>query len=80
MEIESTKHYFLRCQNKVTSRKTLINEQNSINRLLVTFESDELAKTILYGNEKNYIDSNFKILRATIPFIKSTQQFEEALC
>ena len=34
---------------------------------------------MVYGNKKFGNDSNFKILTATIQFIKNNQRFEQAL-
>ena len=79
LEIESTEHYFLRCDNYVTFRTTLMNELNSVKCLLLTLSLDEIVRAILYGNKKIYDNSNFKILTATIKFMKNTQRFEQPL-
>ena len=47
-----------------------MNELNSIDSKFNTKELDELVRTILYGVKKFDNDSNFKILTATINFIK----------
>ena len=69
-EIESTEHNFLCCHNYVTFPTNLINELNSINSKFNTLETDELVRTIFYGDNNFDSDSNFKILTATISFIK----------
>ena len=51
LEIESTKHFFLRYHNYVTFRATLMNELNSINSKFSTLEHDELVRTILYRDK-----------------------------
>ena len=79
LETESTEHYFLRCHNHVTFRTTLLNQLNSINIKFNTLESDELFRTILYGDKTFDNDSNLKTLAGTINFIKKTQRFEKAL-
>ena len=61
LEIEITEHYFLRCQNYVIFRTTLMNELKSINSLLITLNSDELVRTILYGDKKFHNDPDLKI-------------------
>ena len=45
----------------------------------MTLKSDELVKVILFGDKKFHNGSNFKVLRATIKIIKSTQHLEQAL-
>ena len=47
-----------------------MNELNSIDSKFNTKELDELVRTILYLVKKFDNDSNFKILTATINFIK----------
>ena len=69
--IESTEHYFLRCYNYVIFRTTLMNKKlNSINSKFNTLEPDELLRIIFYEDKNFCSDSNFKILTATINFIK----------
>ena len=76
---ENMKHFFLRLHSYVTFHKTLVNELNSINSKNNTVESDELIRTTL-SEDKNFDnDSSFKILTATINFIKQTQRFEQVL-
>ena len=70
LEIESTKHCFLRCHNYITFRTTLINELNSINSIFNTLQPDALVRTILYGDKIFDNDSNLNILTATISFMK----------
>ena len=71
LEVESTEHYFLRCHNFVTFSATFMNELNSIDSKFSTKEPDELVRTILYRVKKFDNVSNFKILTATINFIKN---------
>lgn len=52
LETESTEHYFLHCQIYLTFCTTFMNEQKSINDLLVHLYSNELVRTILYGDKK----------------------------
>ena len=54
-----------------------MNELNSTNSKSSTLESDELVRTILYGDKYFDNDSNLKILTLTTNFIKQTQQFEQ---
>ena len=54
LEIQSTEHYFRRCHDYFNFRTALMNKLNSINTKLESLESDELARSILYG-DKNLI-------------------------
>ena len=56
--IESTRH-FLRSQNYITFCKFLMNEWNSTNGVLVTLTTDDLVRTIRYGDKKLNNDFNF---------------------
>lgn len=54
-----------------------MNKLSSIISNFITFESDELVRTILYGDNFDNFDNDFgfEILTATINFIKQTQRF-----
>ena len=51
-----------------------LNISNAINYL----NSTDFIRVIFYG-DKNFDFTNFKIITATIKFIKATKRFEEAL-
>ena len=79
LETENTEHFFLRCQNNLSARTTLMNELNNINNAINSLNSPDLIREILSG-DKNFDNvANFKIITATIKFIKTTKRFEEAL-
>ena len=78
LETENTEHFFLRCQNNLSARTTLMNELNNISNAINSLNSTDLIRVILYG-DKNFDNvTNFKIITATIKFIKTTKRFEEA--
>lgn len=57
-----------------------MSEMNSIiSKKFNTLKLDELVRIILYEDKNFDNDFIFKILTATIYFIKQTQQFEQAL-
>ena len=57
-----------------------MSEMNSIiSKKFNTLKLDELVRIILYEDKNFNNDFIFKILTATIYFIKQTQQFEQAL-
>ena len=66
-------------QNNLSARTTLMNELNNISNAINSLNSTDLIRVILYG-DKNFDNvTNFKIITATIKFIKTTKRFEEAL-
>ena len=79
LKTENAEHSFLRCQNNLSARTTLMNELNNISNTINSLNSTDLIRVILYGN-KNFDDvTNFKIITATIKFTKTTKLFEEPL-
>ena len=50
-ETERTDHFFLRCQNYVSFRTTLMNELSSINCGIVSLRPIALLEVIFYGNK-----------------------------
>ena len=79
IETENTEHFFVRCQNNLSARTTLIYELNNIHNAIDSLNSTDFIRVILYG-DKNLDDvTNFKIITATIKFIKTKKRFEEAL-
>ena len=77
LETENTEHFFLYCQNNLSARTTLMNELN-ISNAINYLNSTDFIRVIFYG-DKNFDVTNFKIITATIKFIKATKRFEEAL-
>ena len=57
LETEDTEHYFLRCQNNLLFRTTLINDLNNIITAIVSLNSNDLLSVILYGDE-SFKDTN----------------------
>ena len=79
LETENTEHFFLRCQKHLSAGTTLMNELNNISNAINSLNSTDLIRVILY-EDKNFDNvTNFKIITATIKFIKTTKRFEEAL-
>ena len=65
-------HLFLRCQKKLSARTTFMNEVKSIGNAINSFNSTDFIRVILYGDE-NFDVTNFKLMIATIKFIKTTK-------
>ena len=51
LKTEDAEHYFLPCQNNVSFRATLMNVLNNINTAIVSLNSIDLLRVILYGDK-----------------------------
>ena len=51
LETENTEHFFLRCQNNLSARTTLMNELNNISNAINSLNSTELIRVILHGDK-----------------------------
>ena len=79
LEIESTSHLFLRCQNFITPRTNLMNELRKRDSNILNLDEISLTKLLLYGDSKYENKVNKKILLASINFVLSTKRFEGQL-
>ena len=79
LETEGTEHYFLRCQNNLSFRTTLMNDLNNIDTAIAYLNSNDLLRVILYGDESINKETDCKILTGSIKFIKNTKRFEKSL-
>ena len=50
-ETEDTEHYFLRGQNNLSFRTTLMNDLNNINTAIGSLNSNDVLSVILYGDK-----------------------------
>ena len=79
LETENTEHFFLRCQNNLSAGTSLMNELNNISNPINSLNSTDFIRVILYGDKNVDNVTNFKIITATIKFIKTSKRFEGAL-
>ena len=79
LETEDTEHYFLRCQNNLSLRTTLMNDLSNIDTVIVSLNPNDLLRVIPYGDKSFNKETNCKILTASIKFIKDTKRFEKSL-
>ena len=79
LEIESTSHFFLRCQNFITPRTNLMNELRKLDSNILNLDEISLTKLLLYGDSKYENNANKKILLASMNFTPSTKQLEGQL-
>ena len=70
LETEDTGHFFLRCQNSLSFRTTLMNDLNNINTAIAYFNQNDLFQVILYRDKNFNKETNYKILNASVKFIK----------
>ena len=52
LEIESTSHFFLYCQNFITPRTNLMNELCKLDSSILNLDEKSLTKLLLYGDSK----------------------------
>ena len=76
--IEDTEHFLLLCHAYDTDRRSLLSCVNAILRPhgLVNLSNENLLKIILYGHEKLSLDSNAKILEASLKYIHASEWFQ----
>ena len=76
VEIQSTSHFFLRCQNFITPRTNLMNELRKLDSNILNLDEISLTKLLLYSDSKYENNVNKKILFASTNFILSTKRIE----
>ena len=79
LEIESTSHFFLRCQNFITPRTNLMNELRKLDSSILNLDEISLTKLLLYGDSKFENEVNKNTLLASINFVLATKRFEGQL-
>ena len=79
MEVESTTHFYLHCQNFVTQRLDLMNEIFTLEPNLQNLDEKSLTNVLLFGSKEFGSELNTKILNLSIAFILCTKRFEEPL-
>ena len=75
--VEDTEHFLLLCHLYNGPRSDLL---NSVNAILLphgfsSLSNEALLKFILYGDERLTIDTNKKLLQATLKFIHASERF-----
>ena len=75
IEPESSKHFFLHCDNFGIQRKTLFDEFTELNIDVLTRNNDYIVKTLLLRQQDFHNATNKILLEATIDFIIATERF-----
>ena len=75
--VEDTEHFLLLCHSYSEPRSDLL---NSVNAILLphgfsSLSNEDLLKFTLYGDERLTIDTNKKLLQATLEFIHALERF-----
>ena len=78
LEIESTEHFFLRCQNYNHERQNLLNNISKFDSSFSLLCSTDQINILLYGNPHLKPEINFEILSCSISFILY-KRFDENL-
>ena len=77
--IEDTEHFLLLCHAYFTDRRDFLVHDNvrAILQLhgLTNLSNEALLQIILYGHEKLFLNSNTKILEATLKYIQTSERF-----
>ena len=79
IEIETTAHFFLHCQNHVMSRSKLLKNVYNLDQTLRNFDDDHLIHISLYGSEKFNFKLSKNIIKLIICYLKETERFSETL-
>ena len=79
IEIESTKHYLLRCSLFNDMRKTLLDNIIDIVGTIANLSEDNLVDLLLYGNDSLSLKDNMAVLKCTLSYLKSSKRFDEPL-
>ena len=76
--VEDTEHFLLLCHAYDEVRRDLLNSVDAILRPhgLTNLSNEILLQILLYGHEKLSLDSNTKILEATLKYIQASERFQ----
>ena len=77
-EVETTSHYFLRCQLFSNQRIRLLNDTRHVRNDPFHLEDEEFVKVLLFGKSSLNLAENRSIILATINFILESNRFNES--
>ena len=75
LEPETTLHYILGCNLYSDLRTELINDACALNPTLKNLSHEKLLNVLLNGSEDFSFNTNKKIIKSTINFLKTSQRF-----
>ena len=79
LDIETTVHFFLHCQNYTFQRITLMDSLSKIDLDLTDLNENLLTEVLLFGHPKYSKSVHSEILMASISYILFTKRFGENL-
>ena len=79
LDIETTEHFFLRCQFFANERQILFEKLYLIDSSIKDLNEASLLSILLYGSENFNDQANKEILLHLIDYVKSTKRFERPL-
>ena len=72
---DTTFHYLLRCNLYSDLRTELLNDICALNPTLKNLSHEKLLNILLYGSENFSFNTNKKIIKSTIKFLKTSERF-----
>ena len=78
-EIETTSHFFLRCQFFANERQKLLDHAYRIDASIKNLNEESLIDVLLYGSDRFNDSKNKQILLHTIYYIQATKRFGRPL-
>ena len=75
LEPETTLHYLLRCNLYSDLRTELLNDICALNPTLKNLSHEKRLNILLYGSENFSFNTNKKIIKSTIKFLKTYERF-----
>ena len=75
LDLESTVHYFLRCNYYNSARISLLNDLNSVDKILLSLSGLSLVNILLFGGPQFNKSQNAYILNSSIKYILISERF-----
>ena len=78
-EIETTKHFLLRCQSYSTQRLELFEKLEKVEPNFLSLSAKNQVLILFYGSQTNSQNPNQEILKNVIFYLKATTRFDRPL-
>ena len=75
LEPETSLHYLLLCNLYSNLRTELLNDICALNPILKILSHEKLLNILLHGSENFSFNTNEKIIKSTIKFLKTSERF-----
>ena len=77
--IETTIHFFLRCENFNIEKQTLFDKVATIDANILTENEDSIVNILLFGKPNSENSFNKAMLNVSVEYILSTERFSYPL-